>query len=118
MGQYVVSQLIKAMLKKRIQVDGSNVLLMGITFKENCPDLRNTKIIDIVSELKDYNINVDIYDPWVSEKDVMNEYCLGLTNSPDQEKYDAVIVAVAHNEFIEMGSDGIRSYLDRRRIAL
>lgn len=84
---------------------------MGITFKENCPDLRNTKIIDIVSELKDYNINVDIYDPWVSEKDVMNEYCLGLTNSPDQEKYDAVIVAVAHNEFIEMGSDGIRSYL-------
>ncbi|MDG1995609.1 MAG: nucleotide sugar dehydrogenase, partial [Emcibacteraceae bacterium] len=111
MGQYVVSQLIKAMLKKRIQVDGSNVLLMGLTFKENCPDLRNTKIIDIVSELKDYNINVDIFDPWVSEKDVMNEYGLNLTNSPDQEKYDAVIVAVAHNEFIEMGSDGIRSYL-------
>ena len=111
MGQYVVSQLIKAMLKKRIQVDGSNVLLMGLTFKENCPDLRNTKIIDIVSELKDYNMNVDIFDPWVSEKDVMNEYGLNLTNSPDQEKYDAVIVAVAHNEFIEMGSDGIRSYL-------
>ena len=111
MGQYVVSQLIKAMLKKRIQVDGSNVLLMGLTFKENCPDLRNTKVIDIISELKSYNINVNIFDPWVSEEDAVHEYGLSLTNSPNNDEYDAVIVAVAHNEFIEKGPEGIRNYL-------
>ena len=111
MGQYVVSQLIKSMLKKRIQVDGSNVLLMGLTFKENCPDLRNTKVIDIISELKSYNINVNIFDPWVSEEDAVHEYGLSLTNSPNNDEYDAVIVAVAHNEFIEKGPEGIRNYL-------
>lgn len=110
MGEYVVSQLIKKMVKNRLQVDGSKVLLMGLTFKENCPDLRNTKVVDIISELKEYNINVDIYDPWVSQEEAMEEYGLSIIEEPT-EKYDAVIVAVAHNEFIEIGADGIRSYL-------
>ena len=113
MGEYVVTQLIKKMIKNRIQVDGSNVLLMGLTFKENCPDLRNTKVVDIISELEEYNINVDIYDPWVSESDAEHEYGLTLTDQPEKGAYDAVIVAVAHNEFIEIDSKGIREYLNK-----
>ena len=110
MGEYVVSQLIKKMVKNRLQVSGSKVLLLGLTFKENCPDLRNTKVVDIISELKEYNINVDIYDPWVSEEEAIKEYGLSLIKEPT-EKYEAVIVAVAHNEFIELGADGIRHFL-------
>ena len=108
MGAYVVSQLVKNMLHKRIQVEGANVLIMGLTFKENCPDLRNTKIIDIVSELKEYNINVDITDPWCSSEQAEHEYNLTLTEKPDTGKYDAIILAVAHNEFKVMGVEEIR----------
>lgn len=107
MGAYVVSQLVKNMLKKQIQVDGANVLVMGLTFKENCPDLRNTKITDIVSELKEYNINVDITDPWCSSDEAEHEYGLSLTESPSQSHYDAIILAVAHNEFKELGAENI-----------
>lgn len=110
MGEYVVSQLIKRMIKNRQQVDGSKVLLMGLTFKENCPDLRNTKVVDIISELEDYNINVDIYDPWVSKEEAMEEYGLNLIEEPAND-YEAIIVAVAHNEFIELGADGVRNFL-------
>jgi len=107
MGAYVVSQLVKQMLKRRIQVEGANVLVMGLTFKENCPDLRNTKVTDIVSELKEYNINVDITDPWCSNEESEHEY--GLTTiTPEQNKYDAIILAVAHNEFKELGVENIR----------
>ena len=84
MGEYVVSQLVKSMLKKRIQVDGSNVLIMGLTFKENCPDIRNTKIVDIISELKEYNINVDVTDPWCSSDEVEHEYGLSLIEKPEK----------------------------------
>ena len=108
MGAYVVSQLVKNMLHKRIQVEGANVLIMGLTFKENCPDLRNTKIIDIVSELKEYNINVDITDPWCSSEQAEHEYNLTLTEKPEAGKYDAIILAVAHNEFKVMGVEEIR----------
>ena len=108
MGAYVVSQLVKNMLHKRIQVEGANVLIMGLTFKENCPDLRNTKIIDIVSELKEYNINVDITDPWCSSEQAEHEYNLTLTEKPETGKYDAIILAVAHNEFKVMGVEEIR----------
>jgi UDP-N-acetyl-D-glucosamine/UDP-N-acetyl-D-galactosamine dehydrogenase len=111
MGEYVVTQLVKEMLKKKIHVDDSNVLLLGLAFKENCPDLRNTKVLDIVSELKEYNINVDVFDPWVSKVAAQKEYGLILIDRPNKNKYDAVIVAVAHNEFIEIGVDGIRDYL-------
>lgn len=109
MGQYVVSQLVKKMLKKRIQVEGANVLVMGFTFKENCPDLRNTKVVDIVSELKEYNINVDIMDPWCSNSEAQNEYGLSLCEHPKVNHYDAIIMAVAHKEFREMGAQAIRA---------
>lgn len=112
MGEYVVSQLIKKMIKNKQQVEGSKVLLMGLTFKENCPDLRNTKVVDIISELREYNINVDIYDPWVSKEEAMEEYGLSLIDEPSND-YEAVIVAVAHNEFIELGADGVRNLLKK-----
>ncbi|CAK3400477.1 Vi polysaccharide biosynthesis protein VipA/TviB [Vibrio crassostreae] len=109
MGQYVVSQLVKTMMKKRIHVEGANVLVMGLTFKENCPDLRNTKVVDIVAELKEYNINVDIVDPWCSNVEAQHEYGLTLSQEPQQGDYDAIIMAVSHNEFKEMGAEKIRA---------
>ncbi len=109
MGQYVVSQLVKKMLKKRIHVEGANVLVMGLTFKENCPDLRNTKVVDIVSELKEYNINADIMDPWCSNAEAQHEYGLTLCEKEQQGHYDAIIMAVSHNEFKEMGVEKIRA---------
>lgn len=109
MGQYVVSQLVKKMLKQRIQVEGANVLVMGLTFKENCPDLRNTKVIDIISELKEYNINIDIINPWCSTDEAQHEYGLTLCEDPKVNHYDAIIIAVAHNEFREMGESAIRA---------
>ncbi|HCH4138126.1 TPA: Vi polysaccharide biosynthesis UDP-N-acetylglucosamine C-6 dehydrogenase TviB [Vibrio parahaemolyticus] len=109
MGQYVVSQLVKKMLKKRIHVEGANVLVMGLTFKENCPDLRNTKVVDIISELKEYNINVDVMDPWCSNGEAQHEYGLTLCEKEKQGHYDAIIMAVSHNEFKEMGVEKIRS---------
>ncbi|NQY63327.1 MAG: Vi polysaccharide biosynthesis UDP-N-acetylglucosamine C-6 dehydrogenase TviB [Alteromonadaceae bacterium] len=108
MGAYVVSQLVKQMLKKRIQVDGANVLIMGLTFKENCPDLRNTKVVDIAKELKEYNINADITDPWCSGEAAEREYGLTLSKVPEQGKYDAIILAVAHDEFKALGAKNIR----------
>ena len=110
MGAYVVSQLVKSMLKKRIQVDGARVLILGLTFKEDCPDLRNTKVVDIVSELSDYGINVDCYDPWINAADAEHEYNITPVSVPDQGAYDAVIVAVAHKQFKEMGAEGIRAF--------
>ncbi|NYT65743.1 Vi polysaccharide biosynthesis UDP-N-acetylglucosamine C-6 dehydrogenase TviB [Alcaligenaceae bacterium] len=109
MGGYVVSQLIKAMTKQRIQVQGSKVLLMGLAFKENCPDLRNTRIVDIVRELAEYSIEVDVYDPWVDPESAAHEYGIQPITQPVQGSYDAIIVAVAHQEFVEMGAAGIRS---------
>lgn len=110
MGEYVVSQLVKNMVKKRIHVEGANVLVMGLTFKENCPDLRNTKIIDIISELKEYNINVDVVDPWCSQSEAKREYDLELCTNPKENHYDAIILAVGHNEFKSMGEYSIRSF--------
>ena len=109
MGAYVVAQLVKAMTKKRIQVEGAKVLVMGLTFKENCPDLRNTRVVDIVSELKDYNCDVDVYDPWVSAEEAQHEYGITPINQPKAGGYDAVILAVAHQQFKEMGAASIRA---------
>lgn len=109
MGAYVVSQLVKNMLHKRIQVEGANVLVMGLTFKENCPDLRNTKIVDVVSELKEYNMNVDITDPWCSTEQAEDEYNLSLIDEPKLNSYDAIILAVSHNEYRAMGAGEIRA---------
>jgi len=108
MGGYVVSQLVKRMLKNRIHVEGARVLVMGLTFKENCPDLRNTKVVDIVSELCEYGIQVDVTDPWCSVKDAKKEYGLSLKQQPANGEYDAIILAVSHDEFKAMGADSIR----------
>ena len=109
MGAYVVSQLVKAMLKRRITVEGARVLVMGLTFKENCPDLRNTRIVDIVKELGEYNIQADVYDPWVDVAEAQHEYGLTPIDAPRQGAYDAIIVGVAHEQFKVMGADAIRA---------
>ena len=102
MGEYVANQVVKLMLKKGIQVLGSNILILGFTFKENCPDCRNTKIVDIVNALKEYHLNLTIYDPWANPAVAMHEYGIEITNELPSDKYDAVILGVAHNEFKEV----------------
>ena len=109
MGAYVASQLVKAMTKKRIQVQGSRVLLLGLTFKENCPDLRNTRVVDIVRELAQYDVNVDVYDPWVDAEEAHREYGVDVVSKLDENQYDGVIIAVAHQQFVEMGAERIRA---------
>lgn len=109
MGAYVVTQLVKGMIKKKIQVEGSKVLVLGLSFKENCPDIRNTKVIDIVKELQEYHMDVDVYDPWIDSEETQHEYGITPVNQPIAGQYDAVILAVAHNEFKEMGIEAIRS---------
>lgn len=110
MGQYVVSQLVKAMTKKRIHVDQARVLVLGFTFKENCPDLRNTKVVDIVRELEQYNVLVDVFDPWIDPVEADHEYGIKPVMAPTAGGYDAVIIAVAHNQFKQLGVDGIRAF--------
>ena len=109
MGAYVVTQLVKSMIKKKIQVEGAKVLVLGLSFKENCPDIRNTKIIDIVKELKEYHIDVDIYDPWVNADEAEHEYGIRTTEELQNGIYDAVILAVAHEQFVALGVDQIRA---------
>jgi len=99
MGKYVAGELIKLMIKKDIKVKEANVLMLGITFKENCPDIRNTKAIDIYNELLTYNVNVDIYDPWTSKREVRHEYGIEVFSDLPSQQYDAIILAVAHEEF-------------------
>ena len=99
MGVYVANQIIKLMIKKGHKIDGAKVLILGITFKENCPDIRNSKVVDVVGELKEFGCKVDVYDPWANESDVKHEYGFELTQEIHVEKYDAVVLAVAHNEF-------------------
>lgn len=110
MGAYVVSQLVKAMVKKRIHVDGARVLVLGLAFKENCPDLRNTRVVDIVRELQDYGVQVDIHDPWVDADEARHEYGIVLAAQPQPGVYDAVVVAVCHHQFQEMGPRGVKAF--------
>ncbi|MDH1365235.1 Vi polysaccharide biosynthesis UDP-N-acetylglucosamine C-6 dehydrogenase TviB [Acinetobacter johnsonii] len=109
MGAYVVTQLVKAMLKKRIQVEDAKVLILGLSFKENCPDIRNTRIIDIVNELKEYHIDADVYDPWIDAQEAEHEYGISPISNLENGKYDAVILAVAHHQFKDMGVQAIRA---------
>lgn len=109
MGAYVVSQLVKAMTRKGIAVADAKILLMGLAFKENCPDLRNTRVVDIVTELKDYNCQIDVFDPWADADEANHEYGLTLTEKPENGAYDAVILAVAHKKFKDMGAKAIRA---------
>jgi UDP-N-acetyl-D-galactosamine dehydrogenase len=109
MGSYVVTQLIKTMTCRGIQVKGARVLVMGLTFKENCPDLRNTRVVDIVQELHEYNVAVDVYDPWVESKEAQHEYGITPVTDLSDGVYDAVILAVAHNEIAAMGATRIHA---------
>ena len=109
MGEYVVQRLVKLMNRKRIHVGQSNILILGLTFKENCPDIRNTRVVDIIDELKDYNANVEVYDPWVNPHEARKEYGIELVPALKQGHYDAVIIAVAHSQFRELGAESIRA---------
>lgn len=110
MGAYVAGQLVKKMIKERIHVEGARVLIMGLAFKENCPDLRNTKVVDILRELSEYNISVSVFDPHVNCEEAELEYGIMPIEQPAAGAYDAIILAVAHREFRELGVEGIRSW--------
>jgi UDP-N-acetyl-D-galactosamine dehydrogenase len=109
MGAYVVTQLVKAMTCRRLQVDGARVLIMGLTFKENCPDLRNTRVVDIIEELKDYNVQTDVFDPWADPAQALHEYGIIPLKNLEPGVYDAIVLAVAHHQFKSMGVQAIRS---------
>lgn len=108
MGQYVASELIKLMINFNIKINGSDILMLGITFKENCPDVRNTKIVDVISSLKEYKTNVDIYDPMANPEEVYHEYKIFSTNTLPTKKYDAIILGVAHDEFSNINFDSLK----------
>ena len=109
MGEYVATQLIKEMVKQRIQVVGSKILVMGLSFKENCPDIRNTKIVDMVKALKEYDLDLDIYDPWVDPLEAAKEYGIDPVSSLANAKYDAIVLAVAHDQFKQMSIDEFKA---------
>ena len=110
MGSYVANEVSKLMTKKCIQVEKANILIMGLTFKENCPDYRNTRVIDLVKEFKNFSCNVDVYDPWVNKKLVADEYKFEPISEPTKGKYDAIVLAVAHDKFKSLSEEMIRSY--------
>lgn len=111
MGAYVAQETVKMMIKKGARIKGSNVLVLGITFKENCPDIRNSRVIDIVKEFETYNVNVDVYDPWASKDEVRHEYGFDLLDDTSKLKsdYDAIVLAVSHKEFLELDLNGLKS---------
>lgn len=109
MGAYVASQMVKALLRKRTHAKGARVLVMGLAFKENCPDLRNTRVVDVIAELQEYDVEVDVCDPWVDAEKAQAEYGITLTDEPTAGSYDGIIVAVAHQEFRVLGEVGLRA---------
>jgi len=111
MGAYVTQQVVKLMNKRRIPAADAKVLIMGLTFKENCPDLRNTRVVDIVDELKEYDAQVDVYDPWINPEEAQHEYGISPVSEVKDGTYDAVILAVSHKEFVAMGLEKIRALL-------
>ena len=109
MGKYVANEIINLMTKKRIQVVDSNILVMGLTFKEDCPDIRNTRVVDVVQELKGFHCNIDVYDPWIDKEESTRDYGITPVEQPEPGKYDAVIIAVAHHQFKAMDITAIRA---------
>ena len=107
MGSYVVSEIVKLMLRKRIHISNSKILMMGLTFKENCPDLRNTRVTDMIEEFNAYGANIDVYDPWVDKDETEKEYGFRPIDKIESNKYDAIVLAVSHTEFVEMGAEAI-----------
>ena len=116
MGQYVATQMVKKLASKKIHIDEAKVLVMGFTFKGDCPDVRNTKIIDIIHELKSFNINVDVCDNWANKNEVKEHYNIELIDTLKQSYYDGLIIAVDHSEYKELGIDYIRSLLKKNHI--
>jgi UDP-N-acetyl-D-glucosamine/UDP-N-acetyl-D-galactosamine dehydrogenase len=108
MGEYVASQVVKLMIKKGITINGAQLLMLGIAFKENCPDVRNTKIVDVIKALKEYGITITIYDPWVNPEDVLNEYQIETTRDLPQNKYDALVLGVAHSLFLSLDLNSLK----------
>lgn len=109
MGKYVANEIINLMTKSRIQVVDSNILIMGLAFKENCPDIRNTRVVDVIEELSSFHCNIDVYDPWIDREEATKEYGVTPVERPERGKYDSVIIAVAHDQFKAMGVDDIRA---------
>lgn len=109
MATHIIQEVIKHMSQKRISIVDANILILGLSFKENCPDLRNTKVVDLLSELAPYNANVEVYDPWVSHVEAKHEYGLDLVSELKNGKYDAIIIAVSHNQFKAMGAEGLHA---------
>ena len=109
MGPYVAECVIKQMTRNKIHTVGSRILILGFTFKENCPDVRNTRVIDIVEEFRSYHANVEVYDPWVDPREAEEEYGIKPIQELKQNSYDAIIIAVAHKQFIDMGVAAIRA---------
>lgn len=110
MGAHVVERVVKLMTQRRIHVVDSKILILGLAFKENCPDLRNTRVVDIIDELNGYHTTIDVYDPWVNAEEAKEEYGIDLVESPAAGDYDAIILAVGHNQFKTLGSKGIRAF--------
>ena len=108
MGQYVASEVIKLMLQNDLKVKGASILVLGITFKENCPDVRNTKVVDVVRHLKEYKANITIYDPLANPVELRHEYDLESTNILPQDKFDAVVLTVAHEKFLQIDLDSFK----------
>jgi len=110
MSFFIADKVTELMTKKDISVNGSNILMMGLAFKENCPDIRNTKVADLIEELNNFNCNVDVYDPWVDKLEAMDEYNIELINAPVKGKYDAIVIAVAHDRFKDYSSNEIKDF--------
>ena len=118
MGLYVAGEIIKLMTGKRIHVKGARILVLGMTFKENCPDIRNSKVIDVVRELQKFGAEVEVYDPWADGQECRHEYGLRPIRTLAPKRYDAAVVAVAHREFRELGADGVRRLCRKQPRAL
>jgi len=108
MGEYVASQVVKTMIKKGINVNGSEVLMLGVTFKENCPDVRNTKIVDVIAALEDYGVKVTTFDPWANPAEVKHEYSIESVIELPATKFDAIVLGVAHKEFLKINLDSLK----------
>ena len=110
MGSFVVGEVVKLMAIKKINIVDANILMLGLSFKENCPDLRNTRVIEMIDELQQLNAKVDVYDPWVNTDEVARDYRLNLVEHPEKAAYDAIIIAVSHEQFKALGAKGIHAF--------
>ena len=110
MGSHVAQRVIKRLAQRDLPVAGAKILVLGLAFKENCPDLRNTRVVDVISEFRSYHAEVDVYDPWVRSTEAAQKYGLALIDAPQSGRYDAIVLAVAHREFLALGVDAIRAF--------